>query len=189
VPIGDISGAADLVFVSQHKLPVARGDNVGLDSFGTKRQRKTVRGQRMLWSVPTRSTVSNDQRSGFALLGRVLGHQTTVRDTVRGMSDEATAAAQVSHTQVSPDQISPAQREPRLRSRPRLNPLAVAALILGILFSPLAAVFGHIAAAQVSRSNGRERGAAIAWVSVGLGYLWLVVTVVVTVALWQFLLA
>jgi cation transporter-like permease len=102
------------------------------------------------------------------------------------MSDEAAGAAQV-----SPDQVSPAHHEARLRSRsrPRLNTLAVAALILGILLSPLAAVFGHIAAAQVSRSNGRERGAAIAWVSVGLGYLWLVITVVVAVALWQFLLA
>lgn len=69
---------------------------------------------------------------------------------------------------------------------PHLNALAVAALILAILLSPLAALFGHVAAAQVSRSAGRERGAVIAWVAVGLGYLWLVGAVVVGVALWLF---
>lgn len=63
----------------------------------------------------------------------------------------------------------------------RLNPLAVAALVLGIMLSPLAALFGHIAAAQVSRSQGRERGLAIAWVAVGLGYLWLAAVIMVAV--------
>lgn len=60
----------------------------------------------------------------------------------------------------------------------RLNPLAVAALVLGILLSPLAALFGHLAVGQIARSNGRERGLALAWVAVGLGYLWLVTAVI-----------
>lgn len=75
----------------------------------------------------------------------------------------------------------------RPRSRPRLNALAVAALILAVLMSPLAALFGHLAAGQIARSRGRERGAAIAWVAVGLGYLWLVGAIVAGVALWQLL--
>lgn len=58
-------------------------------------------------------------------------------------------------------------------ARPRLNALAVAALILGILLSPLAALFGHLAVGQITRSAGAERGIALAWVAVGLGYLWL----------------
>jgi hypothetical protein len=48
---------------------------------------------------------------------------------------------------------TPASAEPRAR----LNALAVAALILAVLLSPLAALFGHIAAHQIARSNGRER--------------------------------
>ncbi|MBA4248218.1 MAG: hypothetical protein C0444_07995 [Microbacterium sp.] len=71
--------------------------------------------------------------------------------------------------------------------RPRLNALAVAALILAVLLSPLAALFGHIAAAQIARSNGRERGAVIAWISVGLGYLWLVSGAVLGYVVWQLL--
>lgn len=64
----------------------------------------------------------------------------------------------------------------------RLNPLAVAALILGILLSPLAALFGHLAVGQITRAAGRERGAAIAWIAVGLGYLWLVAVLLAAVA-------
>lgn len=52
---------------------------------------------------------------------------------------------------------------------PRVNVLAVLALILGCLVSPLAALFGHLALSQISRSG--ERGTAIAWVAVVLGYL------------------
>lgn len=63
----------------------------------------------------------------------------------------------------------------------RLNPLAVAALVLGIMLSPLAALFGHIAAVQIGRSDGRERGLVIAWVAVGLGYLWLAAVIVAAV--------
>jgi uncharacterized membrane protein len=45
----------------------------------------------------------------------------------------------------------------------------VLALILGCLISPLAALFGHLALTQISRSG--ERGTAIAWVAIVLGYL------------------
>jgi len=113
--------------------------------------------------------VGDDEGERYALLGRVLGHATTVRDTVEGMSDPRAASEPV--------------------ARPRLNTLAVAALILGVLLSPLAALFGHIAAAQIARSAGHERGVAIAWVAVGLGYLWLVAVIVVGVAAWLFFVA
>ncbi len=71
--------------------------------------------------------------------------------------------------------------------RRRLNALAVASLILAIMFSPLAALFGHIAVGQISRSRGRERGLVIAWVAVGLGYLWLLGAVVIGIVAWQVL--
>ncbi|WP_179873022.1 DUF4190 domain-containing protein [Microcella indica] len=65
-------------------------------------------------------------------------------------------------------------RTPPRRPRRRTNPLAIAALILAVLLSPVAALFGHIALGQIARSQGRERGTAPAWIAVGLGYLWLV---------------
>lgn len=68
--------------------------------------------------------------------------------------------------------------------RPRLNPLAVLALVLAILLSPLAALFGHLAAGQITRSYGAERGLAIAWVAAGLGWLWLLVLVIAVGGVW-----
>jgi hypothetical protein len=82
---------------------------------------------------------------------------------------------------------SPLEEPPLARPRPRLNALAVAALILAILLSPLAALFGHIAAYQIGRSQGAERGAVIAWIAVGLGYVWLVGAIVVGVVVWRVL--
>ncbi len=86
----------------------------------------------------------------------------------------------------------PASEQPAPESEPephrparaaRLNALAVAALILALLLSPLAALFGHIAIGQINRSAGRERGLAVAWVAVGLGYLWLAGFLVMAVAI------
>lgn len=83
----------------------------------------------------------------------------------------------------------PWETEPRdtVTPRARVNTLAVAALILAVLLSPLAALFGHIAVAQISRSHGRERGSALAWIAVGLGYLWCAGAIVVGVAVWRLL--
>lgn len=77
--------------------------------------------------------------------------------------------------------------EPPAAGRARVNTLSVAALILAVLLSPLAALFGHIAVGQISRSSGRERGAALAWIAVSLGYLWLAAAIVVGVVVWQVL--
>ena len=69
------------------------------------------------------------------------------------------------------------------RPRRRTNPLAIAALILAVLLSPVAALFGHIALGQIARSQGRERGTTPAWIAVGLGYLWLVGLLIIVGAL------
>ena len=72
-------------------------------------------------------------------------------------------------------------REATAGSSPRhLNVLAVLALILGCLLSPLAAVFGHLAVAQIRRTG--ERGRVAAWVAVALGYLWVAVLLVLLTA-------
>ena len=65
-------------------------------------------------------------------------------------------------------------------AEPRVNILAVLALILGCLISPLAALFGHLALNQISRSG--ERGTAIAWVAIVLGYLSLAAILVIGIS-------
>lgn len=62
---------------------------------------------------------------------------------------------------------------------PRINVLAVLALILGCLLSPLAAWFGHVALAQIARTG--ERGRVPAWIAVVLGYIWFVALVVLVI--------
>lgn len=69
--------------------------------------------------------------------------------------------------------------DPEAQAR-RVNVLAVLALILGILLSPLAALFGHVAVSQIRISG--ERGLAPAWIAVVLGYIWLVALAVLVIA-------
>lgn len=102
------------------------------------------------------------------------------------MSDTSAPLEPISAAPIVPQNGAPESLGPDLPvpptpafDRPRLNPLAVAAVILGALLSPLAALFGHLAVGQISRSAGRERGLALAWIAVGLGYLWLATLVIV----------
>jgi len=66
------------------------------------------------------------------------------------------------------------------KTEPKINVLAIVALILGCLVSPLAALFGHIALSQIGRTG--ERGTAIAWVAVVLGYLSLAALLVIGIS-------
>ena len=65
------------------------------------------------------------------------------------------------------------------RPRPRsgMNILAIISLILAIALSPFAVVFGYVAVGQARRSE--QRGEALAWVAVGLGWLWVVGYVII----------
>jgi len=75
---------------------------------------------------------------------------------------------------------TPAAIRPEETVVPRVNILAVLALILGCLVSPLAALFGHLALSQISHSG--ERGTAIAWVAIVLGYLSLAAVLVLGIS-------
>lgn len=75
---------------------------------------------------------------------------------------------------------TPAALRPEATALPRVNILAVLALILGCLVSPLAALFGHLALSQISHSG--ERGTAIAWVAIVLGYLSLAAVLVLGIS-------
>ena len=58
------------------------------------------------------------------------------------------------------------------RPRSGMNILAIISLILAIALSPFAVVFGYLAVGQARRSQ--QRGEAVAWVAVGIGWLWVV---------------
>jgi len=59
------------------------------------------------------------------------------------------------------------------RADHRINPLAIVALVLGCLLSPLAALFGHLALARITTAGQRGRLPAI--LGIVLGYLSLAV--------------
>lgn len=61
-----------------------------------------------------------------------------------------------------------------------VNPAAIFALVLGILLSPLAVIFGHLALSQISRTGDRGRMPAL--VGTVLGYSALVLIVIVVIA-------
>ncbi|MCF8549321.1 MAG: DUF4190 domain-containing protein [Pontimonas sp.] len=61
------------------------------------------------------------------------------------------------------------------------NVLSIVSLVLALAVSPLAVVFGYIAVGQIRRSV--QRGEAIAWVAVALGWVWTVLYVVAGVVL------
>ena len=76
----------------------------------------------------------------------------------------------------------PGEVEPRKRrSRKTLNLLAVVAFVLALVASPLAVIFGYIAAGQIRRSD--QTGAVLAWTAVGLGWLWLTGFIVLAASL------
>lgn len=75
-------------------------------------------------------------------------------------------------TAVSPTAVVDAAAE----APPRVNPVAIIALILGCIGGIPAVVFGHIALRQIAQTG--ERGRTIAIVATVLGYVWLAVGIV-----------
>ena len=69
----------------------------------------------------------------------------------------------------------------RRRARKRLNVLAPLAFLLSLVASPLAVVFGYLSIGQIRRAD--QRGAPLAWVAIGLGWLWVALFAVVLGAL------
>jgi hypothetical protein len=94
----------------------------------------------------------------------------TARTSVVPVAAPAPLAIAPESLRVTPASTAPVS-VPLLEGAGRVNPLSVLALILGILASPFAALFGHVALGQLRES--RERGVAAAWAAIVLGYLWL----------------
>lgn len=64
---------------------------------------------------------------------------------------------------------------------PRLNILAIFSIVLAVILSPLAVVFGHLAVRQIGQTG--EHGIGLARVAIAVGYVWLVLLALV-VAWW-----
>lgn len=78
-------------------------------------------------------------------------------------------------TAVTPAAVDEAAAE----ALPRVNPIAIIALVLACVGGIPAIAFGHIALGQIQRTG--ERGRTIAVVATALGYAWLVVGIVLLV--------
>jgi uncharacterized membrane protein len=90
------------------------------------------------------------------------------------------AAAVLRAEDIPDDEPEPEPVAAVATTAPKVNILAVLALILGCLVSPLAALFGHLALNQIGRTG--ERGTAIAWVAIVLGYLSLAALLVIGIS-------
>jgi hypothetical protein len=106
--------------------------------------------------------------------GRIL------RDTgslnIPELNDDGSAEESGSEAEGSED-LSTESKGPRSG----LNILSVISLILALALSPFAMVFGYAAVGQSRRAY--QRGETLAWVAVGLGWLWTVGWVVLGISL------
>ena len=63
----------------------------------------------------------------------------------------------------------------------RWNILAILSFVAALVLSPLAMPFGYVALRQIRQSD--QSGTTLAWISVGLGWLWLASYAVLITAL------
>lgn len=89
-------------------------------------------------------------------------------------TEEISAAAQQDHSGAEESADEPA--------RSGLNVLSVISLLLAVALSPFAVIFGYLAIGQIRKAH--QRGEALAWIAVVLGWLALVGWVVAAVTAW-----
>ena len=124
-----------------------------------------------------------------ALEGRLdpmeLDERMTAAYAARWCSELTELTADVSPPPALPPQ--PAGRPTFVRATARTNGLAIASLVLGLLWitwigSVLAVVFGHVALRQIARAEGGEAGRGMAIAGLVLGYIGLATLLLTLVA-------
>jgi hypothetical protein len=100
----------------------------------------------------------------------------SIESTTEDQAPEESARADSPET-------APADDSEKGPTRAGLNILSVVSFVLSLTLSPFAMVFGYIAVGQIRRSH--QRGEVLAWISVGLGWLWTLGFVVLGVVLWM----
>lgn len=117
--------------------------------------------------------------------GRILRDTSSLRlPTTDGDSDPADSASEADEPEGIPSassETAPAEDGEKSPARSGLNILSVMSFVLSLTLSPFAMVFGYIAVGQIRRS--RQRGEVLAWISVGLGWLWTIGFVVLVAVL------
>ena len=98
------------------------------------------------------------------------------------MSDNGPPSGPGSPPPPPPPQYSSPQGPPQGPQGARTNGLAIASLVLGILWicylgSILAVIFGHVALSQIKKSNGTQTGGGLAIAGLVLGYLGIAILV------------
>ncbi len=91
--------------------------------------------------------------------------------------DESSDSTENSGSEHTASDNASAQSE---TTRSGLNILSVISLILALALSPFAMVFGYAAVGQSRRAH--QHGEGLAWVAVGLGWLWTVGWVVLGIS-------
>jgi uncharacterized membrane protein len=78
------------------------------------------------------------------------------------------------HTKAQDRVVEPEEDAPENAPVPagRWNILSIVSLLLALTLSPLTVIFGYLAIGQIRRS--RQRGEAVAWFAVAVGWLWLI---------------
>lgn len=110
--------------------------------------------------------------------GRILRATGSLPIPDTGDSIEPPAQEDVS----TPDSgVVPEDTAKQIPGRAGVNILSVISLVLAVVLSPFAMIFGYIAVGQIRRSH--QRGEALAWISVGFGWLWTIGYVVLGVVL------
>ena len=107
--------------------------------------------------------------------GRILRDTSSLRLPQADVdSDPAESASEADEPEGTPSAYSSesatAEDGEKSPARSGLNILSVMSFVLSLTLSPFAMVFGYIAVGQIRRS--RQRGEILAWISVGLGWLW-----------------
>jgi hypothetical protein len=103
-----------------------------------------------------------------------------------GLPRETTPTAVAAEQEQDPTPEPAPEPEPTPEPAPEHRPIAptaVLALVLGLVFSPFAALFGIIALVRLR--TGRERGRLLAVIGLALGVGWTGLLVVIVVALVQ----
>ena len=65
--IGDVGGAADLIFVPGDQMPVFGRYDIGLDEVGALVQRQRIGSERVLRPLPRRAAMADNERTGDGL--------------------------------------------------------------------------------------------------------------------------
>ena len=102
-------------------------------------------------------------------------------DEESDLPDSASDADELEPTRSASSETAPVKNSESSAVRSGLNVLSVMSFVLSLTLSPFAMVFGYIAVGQIRRS--RQRGEVLAWISVGLGWLWTLGFVVLGVVL------